>query len=368
MKKIRVLMISSSGALGGGPILMHTLGNGLSKEFEVFYAIPENKFFNLFSIKKDQIINISERKITFFDLVKLVKFIDMKSIDIIHAHGKGASFIARIIKIIVRKPLIYSFHGIHLKCLNSIQKLTYIALENFFSFLDSYKVLSSKSEKLYAEKSHIRLGKNHLIINNGVKHKKIKSFLNSGATNKRDFKKDKIKIISICRFVKQKNVSEIVEIANLLPDFNFYIIGYGPLFEKINLKKEKYNLQNVFFLGRQNNILKYLYDSDLYLSTSLYEGLPISIIEAMSIGMPVIASDVTGNNDTIIHGESGFLYKLGSIQEASKYIKLFSKNVNLLKSMGKKSYERQRQEFSVEEMCLATSNLYKKIYKDKKRF
>ena len=359
-------MISSSGELGGGPILMQMLGNGLSQKYEVFYAIPENNFFNLFSIKKNKIINISERKISFFDLVRLVKFIDMKSIDIIHAHGKGAGFISRIIKIIVRKPLIYSFHGIHLKCLNTFQKLTYILLENLFGFLDTYKVLSSKSEKLYAEKSYIRLGKNHLIINNGVKNKRIKSYLNLEETNKRDFKNYKIKIVSICRFVKQKNVSEIVELAKILPDFKFYIIGYGPLFEKIKLKKEKYHLKNLFLLGKQNNILKYLYDSDLYLSTSFYEGLPISTLEAMSIGLPIISTDVTGNKDTIIHGESGFLYKLGSIKKASEYIKLFSKNRNLLNIMGKKSYERQRQKFSVEAMCSVTSNLYMKIYKNKK--
>ena len=358
-------MISSSGELGGGPILMHTLGSGLSEEFEVFYAIPKNKFFKLFSNKKDKIINISERKISFFDLVRLVKFIDMNSIDIIHAHGKGAGFISRIIKIIVRKPLIYSFHGIHLKCLNIIQKLTYILLENLFGFLDTYKILSSESEKLYAEKSQIRLGKNHLIINNGVKNKKIKSYVYTEESYKRNLKNHEIKIISICRFVKQKNVSEIVELARILPDFNFYIIGYGPLFENIKLKKEKYQLQNLFLLGRQKNILNYLYSSDLYLSTSFYEGLPISTLEAMSVGLPIISTDVTGNRDTIIHGESGFLYKLGSIQKASDYLKLFSKNKNLLKSMGKKSYERQRQNFSVEGMCTVTANLYKKIYKIK---
>ena len=361
-------MISSSGEVGGGPILMKTLGNGLSHEFEVFYAIPENNFLNLSSNKKDNIINISERKITFIDLIKLIRFIDLKSIDIIHAHGKGAGFISRIIKIIVRKPLIVSYHGIHLRCLNFVQKYIYILLENLLGFFDTYKVLSSKSEKLYAEKSHFRLGKKHLIINNGVKVKKIKSYFDSEESNKVNLKTYKIKIISICRFVRQKNVSEIVEIAKILPDFNFYIIGYGPLFKEIKLKKEKYHLQNLFFLGKQNNILKYLYDSDLYLSTSLYEGLPISTLEAMSVGLPVIATDVTGNNDTIIHGESGFLYKLGSIYEASEYIKIFSKNFNLLKSMGIKSYERQRQKFSVEKMCSLTSNLYKNLYKNEKVF
>ena len=60
-------------------------------------------------------IEISERKLSFIDILKLVFFIKSKSIDIIHAHGKGAGFISRLIKPFVRKPLIYSFHGIHLE-------------------------------------------------------------------------------------------------------------------------------------------------------------------------------------------------------------------------------------------------------------
>ena len=368
MEKIKILMVSSSGELGGGPTLMYTLGNGLCSEFEVFYAIPENNFFKSLSIKKENILNISERKIALHDLLRLVRFIDINSIDIIHAHGKGAGFISRIIKLFVRKPLIYSFHGIHLKCLNFRQKLFYILLENILGLLDDFKILSSKSEKIYAKKSFIRIGKNHLIINNGVKNKQIKSYISSEKLNEINCENYKIKVISICRFVKQKNISEIVELAKLIPNCKFYIIGSGILFEDIRLKKEIYNLQNLFLLGKKNNILKYLYESDLYLSTSFYEGLPISTLEAMSIGLPVISTDVIGNKDTIIHGESGFLYKLGNLNNGSYYINLFSKNKDLLSQMGMKSYERQRKNFSLEDMCEITSNLYKKIYKNNKNF
>ena len=52
--------------------------------------------------------------------------------------------------------------------------------------------------------------------------------------------------------------------------------------------------------------INYLYSSDIFLSTSLYEGLPISILEAMSVGLPILASNVVGNRDTIENGKSGF--------------------------------------------------------------
>ena len=150
----------------------------------------------------------------------------------------------------------------------------------------------------------------------------------------------------------------------MIPNCDFYIIGSGPLFESINIYIEKYKLRNVFLLGTKNNIFKYLYNSHLYLSTSLYEGLPISTLQAMSIGLPVVCSDVVGNKDTIIHGQSGFLYELGNIKLASKYIKLFTKDPNLLFKMSFSAYKRQREYFSVSKMRKKTSKLYNKIYQE----
>ena len=367
MKKKRILMISSSGKLGGGPILMNSLGIALDKKYEFYYAIPENNFFNYKSNIKNNFINISERKITIKDLNNLIKFIEINSIDIIHAHGKGAAFISRIVKLIVRKPLIYSFHGVHIKCNNFINQLSYIFLENSFGLIDNYKILSSKSEKESAKNNFIRLGKNHIIINNGVINKEIKSYPNLKKNDQNNVIEYKLKVITICRFVKQKNVFEIIQIAKLLPYCDFFILGSGPLFNEINNKKQDYNLTNLYLLGPKRNIIKYLYEADLYLSTSIYEGLPLSTLEAMSIGLPIISSNVTGNKDTIIHGESGFLYELGRVDIAANYIKLFCKDINLLSLMGMKSFERQRKIFSIKKMCKMTSKIYEEIYEENKK-
>ena len=74
----------------------------------------------------------------------------VNSIDIIHAHGKGAGVISRILRILINKPLIYTFHGIHLKCHHWHKRLIYILYEYLTGWIDSYKILVSKSEKNYA--------------------------------------------------------------------------------------------------------------------------------------------------------------------------------------------------------------------------
>ena len=114
-------------------------------------------------------------------------------------------------------------------------------------------------------------------------------------------------------------------------------------------------------MGKKKNVLSFLRRSDIYLSTSLYEGLPISIIEAMSIGLPIVASNVTGNCDAVIHGQSGYLYKLGEVDMAVNYLKKLLNSHELRLKFGKSSHTIQRNIFSLEKMINEYINLYDKV-------
>ena len=358
--KINILMISSSSAIGGGTKHMFMLGKYLKKDFEIFYAIPKNNNFQKYINSKNH-FDLSERKLNLKDIFKLFMFVSSKSIDIIHAHGKGAGVIARIIILFKRKPLIYTFHGIHLKCHRWYIKFIYIIYEFFFGWIDSTKVFVSKSEKIYAKKSNIYIGNKSIIINNGVINKSIKEYPEISDINKKDCKLSKIIVMSICRFVSQKNIKDILKIAYKLPEIDFYIIGNGPEWSEINNLILNNELKNIILLGEKKNIFKYLYSADIYLSTSFYEGLPISILEAMSIGVPIVASNVVGNCDTIINGENGYLYEIDEIKKAVFYINKLAKDKNLRKKFGASAFERQRNKFSKQLMINTYMNLYKRF-------
>ncbi len=356
--KLKILMISSSSSLGGGTKHMFTLGEDIKNNFKIFYAIPKNKNFSKY-LNEDNFIEISERKISFKDISNLIKFIKLNSIDIIHAHGKGAGALARIVKFFTNKKLIYTFHGIHLQCHSWPKRFIYITYEYLTGWLDSYKILVSNSEGIYAKKSKIRLGKNFLIINNGVEDKPIKNNLkNSKEYIDKNFS-EAMNVISVCRFVEQKNIKDILNIALKLPNLNFCIIGNGPLWNLINYLIKKNNLNNVNLLGEKKDIFRYLYRSDVYLSTSLYEGLPISILEAMSIGLPIVASNVIGNCDTIENGKSGFLYDFNCTRTAVSYLERLAEDVDLRRKIGTAAFIRQRKVFSKSLMISNYINLYK---------
>ena len=168
-------------------------------------------------------------------------------------------------------------------------------------------------------------------------------------------------MVSVCRFVRQKNIKEVLKIAKKLPEINFLIIGDGELLEEIKKSISEISLKNINLVGSKKNIYDYLYKSDIYLSTSLYEGLPLSILEAMSVGLPIVASNVTGNLDTIEHGKSGYLYELKNVIQAVRYIKKLANDKYKRINFGKNAFERQRKCFSKDIMLSEYLQLYKKF-------
>ena len=175
-----------------------------------------------------------------------------------------------------------------------------------------------------------------------------------------EIKNKKKNIISVCRLVDQKNIFEILQIAKKLQIYNFIILGDGYLFDKVKIYIKSNNLKNVYLLGNKKDVFRYLYESDLFLSTSLYEGHPISILEAMSIGLPIVASKVTGNIDTVKENYSGLFYKLGDINEACNCIERIMKNSDLKLKISNNSFFTHRSLFTTSKMKNSYSLLYKK--------
>ena len=99
------------------------------------------------------------------------------------------------------------------------------------------------------------------------------------------------------------------------------------------------------------------------MSSSLREGHPLAVIEAMSMGLPVVASNVPGNNETIKHGSSGFYYDLGNIKQASHYLTLLACNFELRKKLATNAQAYQRENFSSISMSKTYLEVYNQLWK-----
>ena len=169
------------------------------------------------------------------------------------------------------------------------------------------------------------------------------------------------KIVHVGRFQEQKNHICIIESARELINYNvkFLLIGDGELKETIEKKAQEYHIDDkIEFVGQTTDVNSYLKESDIFILPSKWEGLPISIIEAMAVGLPIIASDVGGVSDLIQSNQNGLLIKPQSNQLIEAIKKLLG-NDSIRKKYGENA-KRTSLLFSVEKMAMRYLSLYKR--------
>ena len=127
--------------------------------------------------------------------------------------------------------------------------------------------------------------------------------------------KKKINIITVCRLSREKKLSELFYAINLLKDKNIKlnIVGDGPEKQRLINLVTKLRLNNqVFFLGHKSNVTSYIKNSQLYINSSYFEGFPNAVVEAVSLGIPVISSQSHGGiNEILLNGKYGTIYGSG---------------------------------------------------------
>lgn len=123
--------------------------------------------------------------------------------------------------------------------------------------------------------------------------------------------------INVARFESQKNHEGLVRAVRALVDLNqnnsiskvrVALVGQGPLLTRIQDLVEDLGLsKNIFFLGQRDDVYDLLMSSKVFILPSNYEGLPMTILEAMAVGLPVLATSVGGIPDVVIDGKTGWL-------------------------------------------------------------
>jgi len=151
------------------------------------------------------------------------------------------------------------------------------------------------------------------------------------------------KIISVGRLVKQKDFTTLIKAFDLVQnnlECNLIIIGDGEYKERLEQLVIKLNLQNkVYLLGYKQNPHKYIANSDLFVLSSLYEGLPNVLIEAIAVGTPSISTNcLSGPSEILLDGKGGDLVEVENIEELAKAIEKNLLNVEYAKEKHKIAY------------------------------
>ncbi|MFV7234928.1 glycosyltransferase [Flavobacterium sp. ZB4R12] len=367
MKKILHLTISSE--IGGGPEHIFQLMSGMPLEFESHIACPERgSYYGKFlKITSNRVVLLPHRKFSISYLISAYNYIKTNKIDLLHGHGKGAGFYCRLLSIFIRIPVVHTPHGINQKIEIGLINKIYIQFERLFSFLINAIVYVSKTEFEYAQQLKIWSNIPGHIINNGTKVilADQKSEWRAEKREQMNWTLEKV-IITASRFDFQKNTIEFCKIADKLPEFTFVILGEGEEKSHCEFFCKTTGISNVLFVGNVPDPLNYFAAADVYLSTARWEGLSMAILESMAVGLPVVATKVIGNIDLVKSGETGFLYTIGDINEAVKYLLSVFEDVNYL-NFSENTKNFHRISFSSESMCRKTESLYIDVLNSKSK-
>lgn len=174
------------------------------------------------------------------------------------------------------------------------------------------------------------------------------------------------KIITVGRFVDQKDyesaIKVIAKVKEKRLDFQFYIVGYGNEENKIRNWINQYGISDIVNIYiKPENVQELLQDSDIYLSTSLFEGTSNSIMEAMNWGLPIVCTNVGDNNFLVKDKCSGFIHECGDIDNMADSLNYLLNNYDKRIEMGKCSNEILRNSYSQDKFKSEYINLIEQL-------
>lgn len=264
--------------------------------------------------------------------IELAKTIRKHQPDVIHLHSSKASIIGRWASFISFKKhkIFYTPHGYAFlrNDISSFKQTLFKTIEKYTqTFFGGTTIACGDTEFEIAK----TLGKSTL-VRNGIPVDKIKKFVKPKQNNQ-------LTLGIIGRISHQKNPDLFNEIALKYPQHHFIWIGDGDL--KNKLTAPNIEITGWFFTAEE--VYLQLNRIDLFLQTSLWEGLPIALLESLVFKKPIIATNVIGNKDVIEHGINGFLFN--NINEIDDYIKRLEKTDFRL-NMGEKAFEIAQKKFN----------------------
>lgn len=304
-------------------------------------TFPENvKFIHWKTAKRE--IGLFDDFKAFIELKKILK--QNKPFEALHLYSSKAGFLGRLAgKVLGFKNIIYSPQGASFerKDISAFKKKLFIFLEKNASALPGKIISASKSEQKIFED----IGVQSTCIYNGV---------TLDETYQKSYQNDEFIIVNAARISEQKNPQLFNKIASAFvnqPRVKFVWIGNGPLHNQLTSP----NITVTGWVGKEE-VEKHLKSASLYLSTALWEGLPLSVLEAMKFHLPLLLSNCVGNVDLVENGKNGFSYT--SCDEAIQKINDYLADPHLVEIHGNGSYNLLKREFSIDKM----KDKFKEIY------
>jgi len=328
----------------------------------------------LVNVQIDRKIAVSNIK----TVIQLYKVIRKYKPDIVHVHTPVAAVLGRIAAKAAKTPyIIYTAHGFyfHENMKAHVYRSFYLIEKYMARFFTDYIFTQSEEDARLAVKGKFLSEDRIIWISNGVdvngifnpnniKQHEIDNLYNEFSLNKQDF------IVSfIGRMVTEKGIYDLLDAFEKIDrnDIKLLVIGGQAQGERdrntIERIKKYQSNPNIIFTGKRSDVNNLLHISDIFCLPSYREGMPRSIIEAMSMENAVIATNIRGSREEVIDGETGFLVPIKSPAEIKNKIEALLNDKALLESMKKAGRERAAEKYDEKKIVSRQLDIFSSLIK-----
>ena len=367
----KIAIVITKLELGGAQKSVLYTARHIADNFEPFLLCGAGGYLDKYA--KDHIKNLTfikhlERPINpikdmraFFEIGKTLKEIKPQ---IVHTNSSKAGILGRLAaKVYTKAKIIHTVHGFAFyEGQNTFVKHFYILLEKLLAKVTDVLIFVSKKDMQNALDLKIITPEKARLIRAGVRV--------YTPENVRDFNKEKLKeelglkpenkvVLSISNLKPQKNPLDSVraakEVCKILPNTVFLYLGTGPLEKETQNLIKEYKLENNFkLLGHRNDTTHLLTLADAFMLTSLWEGLPMALVEAFFMKVPAVCYNVGGVAEVLQDGENGFLIPPHDYKKsAEKLLEILQGNFKF-----KEHTLALLNEFDIKDMLLRQQELY----------
>jgi len=373
-KKTKILYLITGLHVGGAEMVLYRLLKKLNREkYEpvVVSIIPIVGIGERIEEEGIKILSLNAKfKCNPLIIWRVISIIKKEKPQILHSFLFHANFLGRVIGKLRNVPIIIS--SIHNEYFGGILR------EKLLKWTDRFCNITTIVSKGAAERMiDLKVvSKNKLkVIYNGIDLENFPFRKLEARTKIRkelNIEENKKILISVGRLHEAKGCPYLIKAMKILkekyPHILLIVLGEGPEGKKIEEQIKELKLEkNILLLGQKENISEYLNASDVFVMPSLWEGLPIALLEAMACGLPVVATRVGGVPEVVEDGKSSFLVELKNPRGlAEKIIKTLEMSEEERKKMGERGRKIVEKKFSIEQMVKEYENLYQELLEKNK--
>lgn len=374
--QIKVLHIITLSTWGGAQQSCYDIVSNLDRnKFDVEVACaPGGELVDRLREQKIAIHQISslKRNISPINDLKalfiLYRLVRSKRYNIVHCHSSKAGFVGRVAAWLARTPKIYfTVHGWDFYNMEEYGRIQYVIifLEKMVARLTEKLICVSENDKKQGLKKRITTEDKLIVIHNGIDWKPtgVHGIL------RKEIGANELDVIfgMVARLAYPKKPMLFLEAARQVvqarKQAKFIVIGEGPFYDECKKIIEKNYLEEyAFMLGFRKDVRRLLTDMDAFVLCSQFEGLPITVIEAMFAGLPIITTDVGGIKELVQNERNGFLIQPNRAEDLAERMIYLIDSPDERTRMSKESQKIANKSFTIDRVVYEYEMLYMEKY------